>query len=174
MKRNCSNDWEIIRENAKQGKLEDVPADIYVRCYNQLQRICKDHMLPKPRPGIEVRVYYGKSGTGKTHDAIEWLGDGYYDKLPTTKFWDGYQGQDAVLIDEFRGEIGVSHLLKWCDKYKCSVEVKGGGVPLQATKFVLTSNKHPKDWWPELDGETYAAFSRRVTITNYHAPYGTR
>lgn len=151
VKRNSSEDWDAIRKRAKVGELDEIPADIYVRCYNQLQRISKDHMVPKPRPGISVRVFWGVSGSGKTHAAIESLGADYYDKLPTTKFWDGYQGERRVLIDEFRGEIGVSHLLKWCDKYKCSVECKGGGMPLLADTIIITSNLHPRDWWKDLD-----------------------
>ncbi len=49
----------------------EIPADIRIRCYNQLQRIAKDNMVPKPRPDITVRVFYGVSGSGKTHAAIE-------------------------------------------------------------------------------------------------------
>lgn len=76
-----------------------------------------------------------------------------------------------MLIDEFRGEIGISHLLKWCDKYKCGVETKGAGRPLCATNIIITSNLHPKDWWKDLDETTLAAFLRRVTITHFERPF---
>lgn len=33
-KRNSETDWEAVRGQAKEGKLNDLPADIYVRCYN--------------------------------------------------------------------------------------------------------------------------------------------
>jgi len=32
--RSSRTDWDKIRDLAKSGKLEDIPADIYVRCYN--------------------------------------------------------------------------------------------------------------------------------------------
>lgn len=99
------------------------------------------------------------------------MGEDYYDKQPTTKFWDGYRQEKNVLIDEFRGEIGISHMLKWCDKYKCSVENKGGGCPLSATNIIITSNLHPKDWWPTLDEVTKEAFLRRVTVTHFANPF---
>jgi len=44
------------------------------------------------------------------------------------------------------------------------VEVKGGSVPLAATKLYFTSNIHPNLWYPELDPETYAALERRLEI----------
>lgn len=34
MKRNSETDWEKVKENAKLGKLDEVPADVYIRCYN--------------------------------------------------------------------------------------------------------------------------------------------
>jgi hypothetical protein len=67
------------------------------------------------------------------------------------KWWDGYQGQDCVLIDDFDSQIGYTHFKRWFDKYKCQVESKGGAVPLCATKFAITSNVDPKLWWPEAD-----------------------
>lgn len=129
-------------------------------------------MVAKPRPAITVKCLWGPSGSGKTHAAVQELGDGYYDKLPTTKFWDGYNGEANVLIDEFRGAIHVSHLLKWFDKYKCAVENKGGGVPLAATKFIITSNLHPDQWFENLDAESLVALKRRMVIVNLLGVYG--
>lgn len=108
-------------------------------------------MVPVAREGVEVRVYWGTPHSGKTHAAVEWLGEGYYDKLSMNKWWDGYQGEECVLIDDFDSQIGYTHLKRWFDKYKCSVETKGGAVPLRATKIAVTSNIDPKLWWPEAD-----------------------
>lgn len=79
------------------------------------------------------------------------------------KWWDGYRGQEAVLIDDFDSQIGYTHFKRWFDKYKCQVESKGGAVPLAATKFAITSNVDPKLWWPEADQVHRDAVMRRVT-----------
>lgn len=115
----------------------------------------------------EVFVFYGPTGSGKSRRA--WsetasLGLPTYSKDPRTKFWCGYRGQELVVIDEFRGGIDIAHLLRWFDRYPCSVETKGGSTPLCATKFWITSNLHPRDWFPELDGATYLALERRLQI----------
>lgn len=128
-------------------------------------------MEPKDRLGIEVKVFYGPTHTGKTHAAREWLGGSYYDKGPTTKWWNGYRGQECILIDEFRGKIDISHLLKWCDKNRCSVETKGSETPFCGTKIAITSNLNPLQWWPELDGDTYQAFKRRCTFVEMNERY---
>lgn len=87
------------------------------------------------------------------------------------KWWDGYKQEKNVLIDEFRGQIGVAHLLRWFDKYRCSVEVKGGTVPLNARKIIITSNIHPRDWYPDLDDETKNALLRRMRIIHFENPF---
>lgn len=37
--RTDKNNWDDIWELAKQGRVEDIPADIRIRCYNQIRRI---------------------------------------------------------------------------------------------------------------------------------------
>jgi len=76
-------------------------------------------------------------------------------------------GESNVVIDEFRGGIDISHMLRWCDRYPVRVELKGSSAPLKAVKIWITSNLHPNDWYPDLDEETKAALRRRMTITNF-------
>lgn len=88
-----------------------------------------------------------------------------YPKDPRTKFWDGYQDQAHVVIDEFRGGIDVAHLLRWLDRYPVNVEIKGACVPLKATHFWITSNLPVERWYPDLDYSTLEALMRRMEIT---------
>lgn len=102
IKRNSLEDWDRIRTKAQQGKLDDIPADIYVRCYHQLNRIRADHA----QPAAMVRsatVFWGPTGVGKSRRAWELAGPTAYVKDPRTKFWCGYRGSEVVVIDEFRG-----------------------------------------------------------------------
>ncbi|KAI3632020.1 hypothetical protein MIR68_009856 [Amoeboaphelidium protococcarum] len=93
VQRNRQEDWNQVWQQAVEGEVDQIPADIRIRCYNQIRRIGMDHMVARPRPNISVKVFYGVSGSGKTFGAVQQLGDEYYDKLPTTKFWDGYKGE---------------------------------------------------------------------------------
>jgi len=171
-KRNSETDWEAVRRSAIEGKLESVPADVFVRNYHSLKRIQKDYSEAKPRPGTICHVFWGATGTGKSHRAWEEAGLNCYVKNPSTKWWDAYKGEENVLIDEFTGQIGITYLLRWLDKYSCRVEEKGGDLPLCATKFWICSNIDPRDWYPEASNEQKAALLRRLTITHFNAPYG--
>lgn len=160
------------------GDLDNIPADIFIRHYGSLRRIAKDHAVPDRREGVEVRVYWGVSGSGKSHRAFEEAfadvdKSSVYLKSSSNKWWDGYRGQSRVIIDEFRGQIGIEHLLRWFDKYATSVEIKGDAAPLAATQFWVTSNLNPDEWYPTLDVLTKAALRRRLTlVVHYEFPYG--
>lgn len=162
-KRNCTQDWETIREAAKRGELDNIQADLYVRHYGNLRRINQDNLTPVAMER-EVYVYWGATGVGKSRRAWNEAGIDAYPKDPRSKFWDGYRGQQFVVIDEFRGDIDIGHILRWFDRYPVIVEVKGSSVVLKATKIWITSNLNPLYWYPTLDEATREALMRRLTI----------
>lgn len=83
------------------------------------------------------------------------------------RWWDGYKNQDAVIIDEFRGAISIENVLRWLDRYPVLIEVKGGTIPLRASRFVITSNLHPRNWYPDADELTKQALLRRLEVTEF-------
>lgn len=162
-KRNSETDWKAVLDNAKRGRLDDIPPDIIIRNYGNLRRIAMDNLSPI---ALERRiiVYWGPSGTGKSRRAWAEAGLEAYPKDPLTKFWDGYQGQESVVIDEFRGGISIGHVLRWFDRYPVNIEIKGAAVTLKATTIWITSNLNPIDWYPDLDQATKDALLRRLEI----------
>lgn len=104
----------------------------------------------KPQTNFkQIRWYYGKSGSGKTYSAIQEAekeyGD-YYISMKTLKWWDGYYGQKAVIIDDFRADFCTFHeLLRILDTYPYRVETKGGSQWLKAELIIITSCYHPKE-----------------------------
>jgi len=174
LKRNSSTDWDAVWVSAKSGKLGEIPSDIRIRCYSTLKRIYKDNTRAPFRDGIKVKVFWGVTGSGKSHRAFAEAGaeeTEFFVKGSTTKWWDSYKGESRVIIDEFRGQIGIEHMLKWFDKYPCYVEEKGGQLPLMATEFWICSNLHPRAWYPMMDEQTLNALLRRLEITEFIFQY---
>lgn len=162
LNRNSAKDWDSILDSAKTGDLAAIPSDVVIRCYGNLKRIRVDHMEPSAQVR-EVYVFWGTTGTGKSRRAWDEAGLNAYPKDPNSKFWDGYAGHLSVVIDEFRGAISISHMLRWLDRYPVIVEVKGSSCVLMAQKIWITSNLPPEQWYPDLDAETRAALRRRFT-----------
>lgn len=162
-RRNVKTDWEDVWKSAVDGRFERIPASVRVSSYTALSRIAKDNLKPVAMERT-VLVYVGATGLGKSRRAWYEAGWSAYPKDPNTKFWDGYQGQENVVMDEFRGKIDISNILRWTDRYPVSVETKGSGCVFNAKRFWITSNVHPGVWYPDLDQETKDALMRRLQI----------
>lgn len=162
-KRNSKRDWDAIWDAAVAGRLVDIPASVRVSSYSSICRITKDHLRPQALERY-VCVFVGGTGLGKSRRAWHEAGFDAYPKDPNTKFWDGYQGQEHVVMDEFRGKIDISNILRWTDRYPVSVETKGSGVVFSARRLWITSNLHPSRWYPDLDSETQEALMRRLEV----------
>lgn len=81
---------------------------------------------------------YGPPGTGKSHCVREQFPTLFV--KPQNKWWDGYDAQECVLLDDLDTPV-LGHYLKiWSDKYSCTGESKGGTVMLRHKVFVVTSN----------------------------------
>lgn len=165
-RRNNKADWDSVWDSAKSGDLESIPANIRVTNYNALRKIQGDFARPEPMERI-VFCFYGATGTGKSRRAWDEAGWDAYPKDPNTKFWDGYRGEEHVVIDEFRGRIDISHILRWLDRYPVNVEIKGSVVPLRAKRIWITSNLAPSLWYPTADSATVAAVERRLECVEF-------
>lgn len=108
--------------------------------------------------------YYGPPGTGKSRTAMEKYPNAY--RKAQNKWFDGYQGEKEIILDDLdTGSLG--HLLKiWADRYPCTGEVKGGTVNLVHRTFCVTSNYHPRDLWPD-DVQMQRAIIRRFNILEF-------
>jgi len=159
--------WTKIIAHAKAGTLEEHDPKVY---YNTLSTAHKLQAMYEKPIAIkrEVKAYYGKTGSGKTYTSWEEAGPDAYVKDPRSKFWYGYSGQENVIIDEFRGGIDIAHMLRWLDEYPVLVEVKHSSCVLKARKIWITSNIHPRVWYPEVDEETIQALLRRIKVTQFH------
>lgn len=100
---------------------------------------------------LSVSWYWGDPGLGKSRRAMFQASSApgaYYRKPSDTKWWDGYEGQPNIIIDDITGGSGMS-VGTWkrlLDVYPEQVEVKGGYTPWRAERIWITSNYSPEEW----------------------------
>lgn len=142
--------WDRARMAAQEGRFEDIDSDIYLRCYGTIKRIRMDELLVnKIYEDTEQHMQwvYGKAGVGKSRYARETYPGAYLKTC--NKWWDGYQGEDVVIIEDFdKDHEKLCHHLKiWGDRYPFPAEVKGGQIKIRPKLIVITSNWHPAEIW---------------------------
>lgn len=162
-------DLEIIAKDLVEGNktIEDVMVEnplLYCKYRNGLKDLGGLGAKRKASTfrKIYTEVLFGDAGTGKTRKAVEENPDHYIlDTDGDGKLWfDGYNGESTLILDDFYGGIKYSYLLRLLDGYKCRLDVKGSFTYAQWTKIIITSNKDPREWYHY--GLT-GALDRRIT-----------
>lgn len=164
-KKYCEKDgdsWED-GEVPQPGKRNDLLVCLETAEQHGLKRACQDHPLTMIRyhKGITfvranrkeprdwemiVICLIGISGSGKTTLAHELNHDSVYYK-PDGEWWDNYDGQHTVILDDFYGGIKFSMLLKLLDSKPLLVPYKGGFHQFTSKVIIFTSNQPPEKWY---------------------------
>lgn len=166
------NDIHGLRDAVKEGRNQRsiIEDDELVESFAKYIKFAdRVRMLypPKPREeGVEVHLYYGDPGTGKTRKAVEENPDLFEIPISNGTMWmDGYDDQDTVLFDDYIGagsKMTLDNTLKYLDRYVRKVPIKGSHVWWRPRKIIVTTNYHPRAWYKwESREESYKALARR-------------
>lgn len=114
-----------------------------------------------------VIVFYGPTGSGKSHTAYDQYPDAlrissasFKDSFP----FDTYNGENTIWLEEFgAGALEYRTLLYYLDKYPATVkQMYKGYVPLKVTTWIITTCDHPNDWY--LEQHDRSEFLRRMAL----------
>lgn len=157
-------DWQKAIADLRQNDVIDVIIEQphLAPAQRALREIKAMYLKPLHRD-VTVYVLYGPAGSGKSRWAYDHYPTLY--KKPVGEWWDGYNGQKCVLLDDFYGWIKYHDLLHVCDRYPLQVPVKGGFVHAQWDTVVITSNEPPNRWYK--DHGLTPALRRRIKKTFY-------
>lgn len=117
-----------------------------------------------------VHVIIGPAGVGKTTKAQQLAGqDAYFQMSVNGMWWDGYDGQSAVVLDDFHGNMRFDYWKRITDKFPMQVEYKGGMRKFTSNMIVITSNLPPTQWWKEevLGTHGLSAMYRRINVLEH-------
>ena len=130
---------------AEQVAIEDpVQYHMYGRTLHKIEDIkLRNHFRQVMTEG---EWYWGETGVGKSQLAFEGYNPATHYVYPNDGgWWDGYTGQEIVIINEFRGEIKYSELLELIDWTPKTVRRRGREpVPFLAKKIIITSSMRPE------------------------------
>jgi len=160
------NDLLAVKASLDAGATDQQIADEYFASwcrYNKSFTLYRSLRTIKRTWKTRVVVYYGVAGSGKSYTVQQLAGPQAYFKPGGNKWFNGYEGQETVVFDEFRGNwFDLSTFLRIMDAYPCAVETKGGMVEFVARTLYITSNVAPELWYPNIDAVQLAALLRRL------------
>lgn len=122
---------------------------------------------------IQVLVLWGDAGVGKTRLA-HMLADGdiygLSQPLGSGIWWDGYNDERTILLDDFYGWLKYSYMLRVMDGYCLRLPIKGSHTYAHWTRIIITSNQPPEQWYEHFAGtlgqheaQMTPAFKRRIS-----------
>lgn len=164
-KRRYEETWNAARE----GDFDAIDYEHRIRYYGTLKRIAADALLEQELENLDhlekMEWYYGESGTGKSLKARTDHPNAYLKMC--NKWWDGYDNQDVVIIEDFDKAHSVlcHHMKIWADIYPFLAEKKGTALKIRPKKIIVTSNYHPNEIWTS--GSDLAPILRRFRVTEF-------
>ena len=133
----------------------------------QEEKKIRDGKMPKR--AVKVETFWGPPGYGKSRRAMYENPDHYvlsHQGGSNTIWFDGYYGQQTLIIDEFNGQIPYRYFLQLIDPHPTMqwVQIKHGRAIPQWTKVIITTNVNPDIWYKEevTGGYEGSALQRRI------------
>ena len=158
-------DLSTVRERLKQGErykeLIDTMDNLNIQTLRGIQILSPLYQKKRSTPP-QVFWIYGSTGLGKTRMVYDRFGiENIYSKDLNTTFWENYDQEKVLMIDDFRGQIKYSELLKITDRYPYTVNVKGSSGQLNSPFIFITSCSPPDKVYKNI-GEDIGQLFRRI------------
>ncbi len=131
------------------GEILDAHPVSAVKYGDRIRKEYQRRVMPRSW-AMDIRIFVGETGSGKTFTAKSENPDSITIPWPTGGrwWWPGYDGQECVILDDFRsGNITVLTMMKLFDRGEWWVEAKGTNSQFVSRKIVVTTNVDPKDWF---------------------------
>lgn len=161
---------EIIDGGGSISDIQEYDFKTWAKNHRAFDRYKRDK-TSKRNWKMEVLVLWGVPGSGKTKRAFDEYGNDCYFK-PVGDWWDGYNGEETVILDDFYGTLPYGFLLKLLDRYPLMVPFKGGFHQFTSKRLVFTSNVSWEEWYDFENNPKFKkdALRRRFTSVTFF-PY---
>jgi len=153
--------YALIKEGTSERNILEADPGNYFKYSGGIKRALILHQARRDwKP--TVLWWYGSTGSGKSREAAERFPDAYW-KMGSSRWWDGYDGQSEVIVDDYRRDLCTfGELLRILDRYPLLIEYKGGTCQFLAKTIVITTPRSPRDTWTGRTDEDLAQLERRI------------
>lgn len=160
---------DIQRENPKTAMqvIADRHPEFILKYARGVQTLLQNLPQAKRTEETKCLLVVGPPGTGKSTYVRNNYPEAFWKQSGTRQWWDGYGGEEVVVLDEFKGWIPATTFTQIVgNSSECRVEVKGGIIQFTSRLMVCISNFSPREWWSE-ERVCFRAIERRLSEVLY-------
>jgi len=138
--------------------------ETFIRFHRGIEKLVSLQLKPRdPNVPPVVTWIYGPTGVGKTKKATTEYGASYYMK-DNTMWWDGYEQQETIIMDDIDDRIPFRVMLQLLDRYPYQGQVKGGYVHINSKNIVITADRPLEDVYSNLTEHEISQLKRRINF----------
>lgn len=150
---------------------------------DRCRQIVKEKEFRNTFRQLSVEYWSGTTDTRKTRTVMEKYGYANVYRVTNYKYpFDGYNGQDVIVFEEFRNSFSIQEMLVLMDGYPLDLPCRYNNKTACYTKVYILSNTDLSDQYKTEQAEckeTWNAFLRRINavkifsedgITEYNSP----
>jgi len=166
-KQGARGDLEVVAEAVKAGaSMQAVARDYstsYIRYHRGIEAL-SNAIRPPPavQRDVQVTVYCGPTGTGKTHRVLTQYPD-CYSVTEGPHPWDQYSSQRVIFLDEFDWKSWpIDTMKKVLDKWRMPLPCRYANKYAEWTHVLICANTSPVCWYEGATITSLLAFRRRI------------
>ena len=166
------SDLELLYQLVKDGKsnfeILEENSDYLLRLTDieRVRQTVKAEEFRTTFRAMEVIYLWGKTGAGKTRYVMEQQGYAAVYRVTEYKHpFDGYAGQEIIVLDEYHSQLKISELLNLLDGYPLELRCRYTNKTACFTKVYIISNLDLHAQYPTVQyeqPETWQALLRRI------------
>ena len=145
-------DLNVLRDEILEGKsVQEIASenpDVFPQYGRTLKRLETIALRRKFRTWTTKGIWYHGPGHTAYKDFDPRI---TYVKCLKDGWWDGYTGQETVILNDFHGQIEYEEMLRLCDKWPHNVKQRRKEpVPFLAQTIIVMSAVHPVNLYDKL------------------------
>ncbi len=156
---------KIIKNDGNMSEIADQIPSMVLRYSHGLKELIRIEQKKKSKKfrKIQTFIHYGDTGTGKTRCAVESTEDHYLISGDSLNWFDGYEGESTLIIDEYNNNVPIDKMLRLLDGYQYRLPIKGGFTYARWTTIHITTNLDKDMIHANAKTEHRLALWRRIT-----------
>jgi hypothetical protein len=143
--------YELVKDNNDYQLLEMGYASEFIRNHNAIGKIrtilLKEEAKKLSWRKLNIVILLGKAGCGKSRYVRSKSPGVFTVDCEQSFLFDGYEGENEILIDDFNGCIKYNYLLRMLDGHPLPLNVKFGRSHAIYRTVYITTNVHPLHWY---------------------------